>query len=118
MPSLLVIHKGGTSINKDEILARSRKENKDKDLFAIEVQIFAGHIGSIAAILLATVFVITQSLMGERFDFGLYAIILSVSAVGFIYKAMRLKRRRDITLAIVYSLATLILSVVHMYLLG
>jgi len=104
---------GGILINKDEILAKSRKENKDKDLFKIEVQVNAGYVGSITAILLATVFFVTQILLGGGFDFGLYAIIFSVPAAGFIVKAIRLKRKRDIVLSVIYTLATLILSVAH-----
>lgn len=106
---------GGILINKDEILSKSRKENKDKDLFKIEVQIIAGNVGSITAIILATIFFVTQSLIGDGLDFGLYAIIFSVSAAGFIVKAIRMKRRRDIVLSIIYTLVTLILSVVHIY---
>ncbi|MFF2890141.1 DUF6442 family protein [Paenibacillus sp. NPDC057967] len=100
-------------INKDEILSKSRKENKNKDLYQIEVQIKAGNIGSLAATILATFLFVTQSVIGDGFDFGLYAIIFSVSAAGFIYKAIRMKRRRDIAFSIIYTLATLILSIVH-----
>lgn len=104
---------GGCRINRDDILSKSRKENKDKDLFKNEVQIQAGNIGSLTAILLATFFFVTQVLTGEGFDFGLYAIIISISAAGFIFKAIRMKYKRDIILATVYTVATLILSVAH-----
>ncbi|REK74467.1 DUF6442 family protein [Paenibacillus paeoniae] len=106
---------GGILINRDEILAKSRKENKDKDLFKIEVQINAGNVGSIAATILATILFVTQSLLGGGMDFGLYAIIFSIPAAGFIVKAIRMKRKRDWVLSIIYTLATLILSVAHIY---
>ncbi|SDS49380.1 hypothetical protein SAMN05444162_1592 [Paenibacillaceae bacterium GAS479] len=104
---------GGILINKDDILSKSRKENKDKDLYKIEVQTKAGNIGSITAIFLATLFFVIQSLTGQGFDFGLYAIIFSVSAAGFIFKAVRMKHRLDIVLALIFTLTTLTLSVVH-----
>ncbi len=106
---------GGILINKEEILAKSRKENKDKDLFKIEVQVNAGNVGAIAGVILATVFFVTQSLLGDGLDFGLYAIIFSIPAAGFIVKAIRMKRKRDIVLSIIYTLATLILSVAHIF---
>lgn len=113
-PSILGIKQvGGCRINRDEILSKSRKENKDKDLFKIEVQVQAGNIGSLTAVVLATVFFVTQVLTDEGFDFGLYAIIVSISAAGFIFKAIRMKYKRDIILATVYTLATLFLSVAH-----
>ncbi|RXZ77573.1 hypothetical protein EBB07_30125 [Paenibacillaceae bacterium] len=96
-------------------MSKSRKENKDKDLYQIEVQIQAGSIGSLVATILATFLFVTQSVIGAGFDFGLYAIIFSVSAAGFIYKAIRMKRKRDIVLSIIYTLATLTLSVVHIF---
>ncbi|MCM3749756.1 DUF6442 family protein [Paenibacillus pasadenensis] len=104
---------GGILINKDDILSKSRKENKDKDLYKIEVQTKAGNIGSITAIFLATLFFVIQSLTGQGFDFGLYAIIFSVSAAGYIFKAVRMKQRLDIVLALIFTLTTLTLSVVH-----
>jgi hypothetical protein len=103
----------GFRINKEEILSRSRKENKDQDLYKIEIQVQAGNIGSLTATILATFFFVTEALIGNGFDFGLYAIIISVSAASFIFKAIRLKHRREIILATVFTLATLILSVAH-----
>lgn len=100
-------------MNKDEILSKSRKENKDRDLHKREVQINAGNVGSIAAIFLATIFFVTQSLVGGGLNFGLYAIIFSVSAASFVVTALRMKQRRDIVLAILYTLATVILSYIH-----
>lgn len=96
-------------------MAKSRKENKDRDLYKEEVQIHAGHVGSLTAILLATIFFVVQSLIGDGFDFGLYAVVISISAAGFIVKAISMKRRYDIWLAIIYTLATLILSFIHVY---
>lgn len=109
----LASNSGGILINKDDILSKSRKENKDRDLYKIEVQTKAGNIGSITAIFLATLFFVIQSLTGQGFDFGLYAIIFSVSAAGYIFKAVRMKQRLDIVLALIFTLTTLTLSVVH-----
>jgi hypothetical protein len=103
----------GLRINKEEILSRSRKENKDQDLYKIEVQVQAGNIGSLTAALLATLFFVTEALIGNGFNFGLYAIIISVSAASFIFKAIRLKHKREIIMATIFTLATLILSVAH-----
>ncbi|MDQ0168309.1 hypothetical protein J2S11_004271 [Bacillus horti] len=94
-------------------MSKSRKENKDRDLYEIEVQLHAGSIGSTTGIILATLLFVTQILIGEGFDFGLYAVIISISAAGFIFKAFRMRRKRDIVLATIYGLATIILTVAH-----
>ncbi|MBD2845402.1 hypothetical protein IDH44_09390 [Paenibacillus sp. IB182496] len=82
-------------------------------MYKIEVQVQAGSIGSLAASLLATVLFVTQVVVKDNWDFGLYAVIFSVSAAGFLYKAFRMKRRRDIALAIAFTLATLLLTALH-----
>ena len=102
-------------MNKDEILSKSRKENKDKDLFEREILVIAGNVGGIVATLLATIFFVMQRLVGDEFNYGLYAVIVSVSAGGFVLRAIRMKRKRDIVLALIYTLATLVLSIVHIY---
>ncbi|NGZ74207.1 DUF6442 family protein [Saccharibacillus alkalitolerans] len=105
--------KGEDFINKEEVLLKSRQENKNRDLFKREAEITAGFAGSITAILLATIFFVTQTLLGDGFDFALYAVIFSVPAAGFIVKAIRMKRKRDIVLSIIYTLSAIILSVFH-----
>lgn len=105
--------KEGLDINKDDILSRSRKENKDRDLYKIEMKTQAASIGSLVATVLATFFFLTQSLMGAGFNFGLYAIMVSVSAVSSIYQAIRMGQKRDMVMAVIYTLGTLILSVAH-----
>ena len=82
-------------------------------MYKNEVQVQAGNIGSLTATLLATLFFVIEARIGDGFDFGLYAIIISISASSSIFKAIRMKRRRDIIWATVYTPATLILSVAH-----
>lgn len=101
-------------MNKDDILSRSRSENKDRDLYALEVDAHAGSVSAFAALALATVFFVAQQISGHGWNFGLYAIVFSVGAARFVYLAIRMKRRRDVVLAVIYALATLALSAIHM----
>lgn len=101
-------------MNKDEILSRSRQENKDRDLYEAEVSLNAGNAASLTAILLATVFFVTQLVVGGGWNLGFYAIVFSIGATNFVIKAVRLKRKRYLLLAIVYTLITVILSVFHL----
>ncbi|WP_353056274.1 DUF6442 family protein [Paenibacillus sp. MER 99-2] len=112
---LLVRLLGGIHINKDEILAKSRRENKNRDLFKLEVQSRAVNIGSVVAVFLATVFFVVQLLLDGGFNWGLYAILFSVSATSFLITAFRLKRSLDIVFAIICTLATLMFSFIHIY---
>lgn len=102
-------------MNKDEILAKSRSENKDRDVFEKEVLKEAGNAGAIVAAILCTVFFVIQILVGEGTNYGLYAIFFSVFAAGFTVKAIRMKRKHEIVFAAIYTAAALLFSFAHIY---
>lgn len=101
-------------MEKDEILSKSREENRNRDLYEIEVHISAGSLSAMVALILATVFFVTQSIMGGGFNYGLYALVISFGAVQFIVRSARLRRKRDILFASIYTAAALALSALHM----
>jgi hypothetical protein len=101
--------------NRNEILAKSRNENKGKDLFEMEIQVKAGVWGACAAAILAAIFFTIQIVVGEGLNNGLFAVVLSINAVGYIIKAIRMKRRKDITFSVIYTIAALMFSIAHIY---
>lgn len=102
-------------MNKEEILAKSRMENRNKDIYEKEILKLGGNAGAIAAIILATIFFIVQIVVGEGMNYGLYAIVFSVLGASFTVKAIKLKRKHEIAVAIVYIILTLLLSIAHIY---
>ena len=101
-------------MNRDEILAKSREENKAQDLYEMEMDIKAGHLCALVALALATIFFVTQSVVGGGFNFGLFALVLSYGAVRCIFRAVTLRRKLDVFFGIIYTFALLALSVAHM----
>lgn len=102
-------------MNKEEILEKSRKDNRNQDVFEKEVVRDAGNIGAIVAVILATIFFVIQILLGEGMNYSLYAIVFSVPATGFIVKAIRLKRKHEILVAAIYTIAVLGFSAAHIH---
>lgn len=102
-------------MKKEEILAKSRSENKEKDLFERDVQIKAGNVGACTATVLATIFFVVQILVGRGMNYGLYAILFSVLATGYIVKSINMKRRREIVFAVILTVVTLLFSAAHIY---
>ncbi len=100
-------------MNKDDILAKSRKENKDRDLYNEAVSTSAGVISSFVALFLTTVFFVLNSVINHEYHWGLYAIVVSFGATNFIVRAVHMKRKRDIVFAAIYSAATLALTVIY-----
>ncbi|MDD2427586.1 MAG: DUF6442 family protein, partial [Eubacteriales bacterium] len=62
-------------MNKEEILAKSRAENKNQDVFAKEVSRIGGNVAAAVAAILATIFFVIQILVGSGTNYGLYAIV-------------------------------------------
>lgn len=100
-------------MKKDEILEKSRKENKNQDLFEKEVSQKGGNMGALVAMILATIFYVIQIFVGGGTNYGLYAVVFSVPAAGYFVKAIKIKKKKDIILAIIYIIVTLFFSMIH-----
>ena len=102
-------------MDKDDILAKSREENKDRDLYTREIEASASTAAAIVSLLLATVFFLLHFFIKKEFNFGLYGILFSFGATTFIIKAVRMRRKPDILLAIVYTIATFALTITYIF---
>lgn len=102
-------------MNKEEILEKSRSENKDQDLYEKEVMKDASQAGVLTAGVLATIFFIIQIFAGGGMNYGLYSIVFAINSATFIYKAIKLKRKHEIFVAIAYTLLTLVFASAHIY---
>lgn len=102
-------------MNKEEILAKSRKENKDQDIFEKEVLKEAGNAGAVSASILCLIFFCIQIFTGGGINYGLWAVIFSIQAGVFSVKAVKLKRKHEIALAVMYCAVTALMAAGHIY---
>ena len=102
-------------MQKEEILEKSRRENKNQDPYEKQVITAGGNAGAIAAAILATVFFAAQILTGGGINYGLYAVVFVIPATGFTVKAITLRRRHEIAVAALYWVAVLLFSAAHLY---
>ncbi|MDY5911196.1 MAG: DUF6442 family protein [Inconstantimicrobium porci] len=102
-------------MNKEEILAKSRKEHKDQDIYEKEVLKEAGNVGAISACVLCLIFFCAQIFTGGGTNYGLWAIIFAIRGGEFFVKGIRLKRKHEIVLAVMYIVITLAMSTAHIY---
>lgn len=96
-------------MNKEEILAKSRNENKNEDVYEKEVLKQAGYVGGITAAIVTTALFILEMVIKGGTNFGFWAILFSIFAGEFTYKAIKLKRKHEIVIAIVYILLSILL---------
>ena len=106
---------GGFTMNKEEILERSRKENKNQDIYEKEIIILGNRYACIAAAVLATIFFVIQIFVGEGIDYGLYAVVFSMPMAGFWVKYKKLHKKHELFVAVCYTIGVLLFSVAHIY---
>ena len=102
-------------MNKEEILERSRKENKNQDMYEKEVIIQGDHYACIAAGVLATIFFVIQIFTGGGMNYGLYSVVFSMPMAGFWMKYLRMHKKHELFVAVCYTVIVLIFSAAHIY---
>lgn len=102
-------------MNKEEILERSRKENKNQDIYEKEVIIQGNRYACIAAGVLATIFFVIQIFTDGGMNYGLYAVVFSMPMAGFWIKYIRMHKKHELLVAICYTVMVLIFFAVHIY---
>ncbi|MDO4489027.1 MAG: DUF6442 family protein [Eubacteriales bacterium] len=100
-------------MNREEILAKSRQENKNQDIFEQDVIITGNKYACMAAAVLATIFFIVQIFTGGGMNYGLYAVVFAMPMAGFWFKYIKLRKKHELALAIGYTIVVLAFSVGH-----
>ena len=98
-------------MKKEEILEKSRKENKNKDKYAIEVELKAATLAAVCMILLAFVYFTYEIATGKGQNPAFYSLITLYNSILFGVKAAKIKTNRKLNTftAITWSLLTVIL---------
>jgi len=102
-------------MDREEILAQSRAENREQDVFEREVLREGGNAGAMVSSLLALALCTVRMLFGRGMDFGLWAVITASLAASFSVKASRLHRRHEMLVAAGYGALALALSAAYIY---
>ena len=105
----------GFDMNKEEILDKSRKENKNKDIFEQEVLKQGNSVANFVMIALATVFFVVQIFTGGGINYGIYAIVFSGSMATFWIKWFRLRQKHELVMAFLYTIIVVAFSTAHIY---
>lgn len=102
-------------MNRDEILAKSRAENKNMDVYEQEVLKQASKSAVLVQMVLAAIFFVAQILAGQGRNWGLWALILSASMTINWVKYSKLHRRHELVTAIAYTVLVALMSGYHIY---
>lgn len=102
-------------MTREEVLEKSRAENRNQDMFENEVLRTAGNAAAIAAFCLATIFFALQIFAGDGSNYALYAIAFVILATTFTVKAIRLRRAHEILFAVAYWVFVITFSFAHIF---
>ncbi len=97
-------------MNKDEILAKSRKENENQD--EMEMQVFAKSGQKACAVggFVCVAIIILQSIFKDKVDFSVWAVYLSMTGTMLLYKYIKLKKKHEL----IFGLIQLVLAAIFL----
>ena len=102
-------------MEREDILAKSRAENKNKDIYEQEVLKQASRSAVVVQMAFATIFFVTQIFVGKGINGGLWAIVFSASMTINWVKYIRLRRKLELAIAIAYTILISVMSGYHIY---
>lgn len=97
-------------MNRDEILAKSRAEHKDQDIYEQEVLRQAAKTATIVQMLFALIFLIAQLVATKTLNWGLWAVVFSANMTVSWFKYLKMHRNSDFAIAIAYTVLVLAAS--------
>ena len=100
-------------MNKDEILAASRKENKNADMAELELARGAQRVAGITSVMVAFALLAAEFLvLGEK-CYGYLLIVFASNMALWIYRAAKGRKKTDIFLALLWTAMTVYTVVIY-----
>lgn len=98
------------NMKKEQILELSKKENKNKDIFIMQVDSKGTTYAVISMLILAFIFYIYEMKSGKGTNLAFYSIITCYNAILYGYRAIKIKEKRKLTIftSAVWSILTII----------
>ncbi len=100
-------------MTREEILEKSRQENKDMDMVEKESAAKAGNAAAIGAAVVAGVLYAVQIICGGGVNLALWAVVTSIQAVYYLVMFIRMRKGMHMMIAVLYTVLTLCLSAGH-----
>ena len=105
-------------MNREEILAMSREENGDKDLFELEVNKKANGIGVIAGAIICGILFTIEIIVCGTYNLGLWSIIAVMNSGIYLYSGITLKDKGKLAVGIIMSILgvmSIVYAVSHLF---
>lgn len=100
-------------MDREEVLAKSRAENRNKDVCVLAVERQAGALAVAVQSALAAVFFLAQICAGGGVNWGLWALVLSAGMTVNWAKYRTFRRARELAIAVAYTVLVAVMSACH-----
>lgn len=98
-------------MNREEILAKSKQENRGQDIVNLEAAKNSMQLGWAVMICLLAAVAVVDALVLSRMCYEAFFAIMAGSAVVFFSKYLKMRKRHELILAAGYAVAAVILLV-------
>lgn len=89
-------------MDREEILARSRQENKNRDMEDLEVQSWATGIAVKIGVMLCGLLSVLEAIFRERPNMACWTIFFGVLGATMVLKFYRLRRKHELVVGLLY----------------
>ena len=94
-------------MNKEEILAKSKLENRGMDIVHLEVSKNSMQVGWVVIIMLLSAAMVITAITKAKMSYDICFAILAGSAAVFGYKYLKLRKKHELIFTILYGLGAL-----------
>ena len=98
-------------MDKDEILERSRKENKDMDFVELEVINKANKIANVVGMIACAALTLIHAALQKRMDNSAWTVMFSILTAVSLYKYHKLRRWHELMIGLIYLFITILFFV-------
>lgn len=102
-------------MNREEILQASRNENKNKDLAELEVVYQAGVHAARAGAMVCCIVSVLSSALAHMLLYSPWVIYFSIITTQWLVRFIKIKRRSDLVLAVLFFCLTVLAFVGFVY---
>jgi len=90
-------------MTREEILQKSQKENKNQDIYDLEVQSRAARIAIYVTVILSCVFIIVKGIVTKSVPYEIVMILCGMETALFIVKFVMMHKKHELLVAIIYA---------------
>ncbi len=102
-------HKGEIIMTKEEILEKSKKENKNKDIATIEAEKKAGSFALIVCSIAAAILWFIEVFITKEVNHSLWLVVLIANAAMHFHLFFTMKKKRNLACAILWTISSVLI---------